>query len=245
MESGSRAVSARKRTGDLGQFMDRQYGLIFDVDGVIADTERVNAQASIKVFAELFGIRDVVRSDFEAGLGRGAAEYVRAAARAHGIELSDQQVDIATEARQANFLAMLQEHPLPAFPGVLELMKAALGRDDFRIGIATSSTREKSEAVLKSAQVPYEQMAYVTGSDVQNKKPHPELFLTAAVRLGLDPARCVVIEDAPDGITATHAAGCCCVAVTNSTDRKMLVEAELVVQSLEEVDVRMLVDLID
>ena len=47
-------------------------GVIFDVDGVIADSERVNAEASIEVFAELFGLR-VVRADFEAGLGRGAA----------------------------------------------------------------------------------------------------------------------------------------------------------------------------
>ena len=221
------------------------YGLIFDVDGVIADTERVNAEASIKVFADLFGVEGVVRSDFEVGLGRGAAEYVRAAARVHGLELSDAQVDAATEARQTHFLAMLKNEPLPAFPGVLELMEAALARGDFRVGIATSSTREKSEAVLKSAGIPYEQMVYVTGSDVKNKKPDPELFLMAAARLGLDPAQCIVIEDAPDGVAAAHAAGCRCVAVTNSTGREKLAEANLVVQSLEEVDLRMVVGLVD
>ena len=220
------------------------YGLIFDVDGVVADTERVNAEASIKVFADLFGVGNVVRADFEAGLGRGAAEYVRAAARVHDLKLSDAQVDAATEARQFNFLAMLENEPLPAFPGVLELMEAAMARDDFRVGIATSSTREKSEAVLKSARIPYEQMAYVTGSDVKNKKPDPELFLTAAARLGLDPARCVVIEDAPDGVAAAHAAGCRCVAVTNSTTPEKLDEADRVIRSLEEVDVCALVDLL-
>ena len=91
--------------------MAKQYGLIFDVDGVIADTERVNAAASIKVFADLFGVQDVVRADFEAGLGRGAAEYVRSAARVHGLELSDEQVEAATMARQENFLAMLTAEP--------------------------------------------------------------------------------------------------------------------------------------
>jgi len=60
-----------------------KYGLIFDVDGVITDTEPVNAQASIEVFADLFGVEGVQRSDFEAGLGRGAEEYVKAAARVH------------------------------------------------------------------------------------------------------------------------------------------------------------------
>lgn len=225
--------------------MQKKYGLIFDVDGVIADTERVNADASIQVFADRFGVPDVVRADFEAGLGRGAAEYVRSAARVHGIDLSDEQVETATEARQDNFLAMLKAAPLPAFPGVLELMNSAMDRDDFCVGIATSSTREKSEAVLESARVPYTQMAYVTGSDVTHKKPHPELFLTAADRLGLDPERCVVIEDAPNGIEAAHAAGCRCVAVTNSADPAKLAEADRIVSTLDEVKLETLMGLID
>lgn len=225
--------------------MDMTKGLIFDVDGVVADTERVNAEASIKVFADLFGVQGVVRADFEAGLGRGAAEYVRSAARVHGIELSDEQVNAATVARQDNFLAMLQAEPLPAFPGVLELMESALSRDDFCVGIATSSTREKSEAVLKSAQIPYFRMAYVTGSDVKNKKPDPELFLKAAAQLGIDPSRCVVIEDAPDGVAAARAAGCRCVAVTNSTTADKLAEADRVVSSLDHVDIQDLIDLMN
>jgi HAD superfamily hydrolase (TIGR01509 family) len=225
--------------------MAKQYGLIFDVDGVIADTERVNAEASIKVFADLFGVQGVVRADFEAGLGRGAAEYVRSAACVQGIKLSDEQVEVATTARQDCFLAMLAAEPLAAFPGVLELMESAMERDDFLVGIATSSTREKSEAVLTSAQIPYTQMVYVTGSDVKNKKPDPELFLTAAERLGLDPAHCVVIEDAPDGVAAAKAAGCRCVAVTNSTAPGKLAEADLIVSSLEEVDIEIVTGLID
>ena len=96
--------------------MQAQYGLIFDVDGVIADTERVNAEASIKVFAELFGLQGVVREDFEAGLGRGATEYIRSAARVHDLELSDEQVAEATEARQNNFLDLLRAEPLPRWP---------------------------------------------------------------------------------------------------------------------------------
>lgn len=220
----------------------KTYGLIFDVDGVVADTERVNATASIKVFADLFGLQDVTRSDFEAGLGRGAAEYVRSAARVHGLALSDEQVAAATEARQSNFLAMLEAEPLPAFPGVLELMTAAMQSDKFRVGIATSSTREKSEAVLRSASVPYTKLVYVTGSDVVNKKPHPELFLTAAEKLGIAPDLCTVIEDAPNGVEAAHAAGCRCIAVTNSAGREKLKEADRVVDTLVDVDLQSLID---
>lgn len=222
-----------------------QFGLIFDVDGVIADTERVNAEASIKVFADLFGVHDVVRADFEAGLGRGAAEYVRSAARVHNVELSEEQVHAATAARQSTFLEMLAAEVLPAFPGVLELMSSARKSGMFKVGIATSSTREKSEAVLKSAEVPYLEMVYVTGSDVTHKKPNPELFLTAAERLGCAPSQCVVIEDAPNGVEAAKAAGCRCVAVTNSTGRDNLMDADRVVDSLVELNLRALEHLLD
>ncbi len=234
---GSYFCAGPKLEGDL-------YGLIFDVDGVIADTEAVNARASIRVFRDLFGIDDVKREDFEAGLGRGAAEYVRAAADVHGLELTREQIEAATKARQANFLALLHEEPLPPFPGVLELMTSALDRDDVRLAIATSSTREKSQAVLESARVPYREIVYITGSDVTHKKPHPELFLTAARRLAIAPASCLVIEDAPDGVEAAHRAGCRCLAVTNSVGAQKLARAERVVGNLSGVNLETVIDLI-
>lgn len=220
------------------------YGLIFDVDGVIADTEAVNARASIQVFRDLFGVDGVQRKDFEAGLGRGAAEYVRAAANVHGLELTSEQIDEATVARQANFLALLESDPLPPFPGVLELISAALARADARLGIATSSTREKSQAVLESARIPYREVVYITGSDVTHKKPHPELFLTAARRMSIAPERCVVVEDAPNGVEAAHNAGCRCIAVTNSVEAGKLVQADLVVESLSELSLEAVAGLI-
>jgi HAD superfamily hydrolase (TIGR01509 family) len=221
-----------------------RYGLIFDVDGVIADTEAVNAQASIEMFEELFGLKGVRRRDFEAGLGRGAAAYVRAAATVHGLKLTDEQVEEATKMRQEKFLDMLENRPLAAFAGVLELMQAATARDDFGLAIATSSTRQKSEAVLKSAQVPYRQMTYITGSDIKKKKPDPELFVTAARQASVEPMRCVVIEDAPDGVAAAKAAGCKCIAVTNSTTAEKLTDADLIVDSLAEVNIERVLTLL-
>jgi HAD superfamily hydrolase (TIGR01509 family) len=218
-------------------FMDRRYGLIFDVDGVIADTEGANAEASIKVFEDMFGITGVKREDFEAGIGRGAQAYVQAAAQVHGLEMTGEQVEQATRMRQENFLSILRQKPLPAFPGVLELMTSALARDDFKVAIATSSTRGKSQAVLKSARIPYEQMAYVTGDQVKNKKPDPELFLTAAQRIGIAASDCVVIEDAPNGVEAAKAAGARCIAVTNTTTKENLSKADMVCDSLKEIDV--------
>jgi len=229
----------------LLETMDKLYGLIFDVDGVIADTEAVNARASIKVFADLFGIEGVVREDFEAGLGRGAEEYVKAAARIHGLELTEEQIKKATQMRQEYFLKILSQEPLPAFPGVLELMDKAMQREDFRLAIATSGTLEKSRAVLEAAKVPYRKMVYINGNDVKNKKPDPELFLLAAERMGIEPADCVVIEDAPNGIQAAKAAGAKCIAVTNSTIAANLSEADLICDSLEQIELKTITKLIE
>jgi HAD superfamily hydrolase (TIGR01509 family) len=224
----------------MGELM----GLIFDVDGVIADTEAVNARATIKVFAEQFGVQGVQRGDFEAGLGRGAEAYVLAAAEMHGFKMSAEQVATATRLRQENFLALLALEPLPLFPGVIELIEEAMAREDFKVGIATSSTKEKSEAVLKSAGIPYEQMAYINGNDVTRKKPDPQLFLLCADRMKVSPQRCVVIEDAPNGVQAAKAAGSKCLAVTNSTTAGNLAEADLIVDSLTEVNLDTLAKMI-
>jgi HAD superfamily hydrolase (TIGR01509 family) len=221
-----------------------KYGLIFDVDGVIADTEAINASASIKVFEDLLGVNGVVRKDFEAGLGQGAEQYVKAAARVHNFELTEQQVKQATELRQEYFLKILSEEPLPPFPGVLELIDEALKKKDFRVAIATSGTLEKSRAVLNAAKIPYRKMVYINGSDVKNKKPNPELFLLAAERMGIEPKSCVVIEDAPNGIRAAKAAGAKCIAVTNSTTADSLAEADLVCDSLEQLDLEKIKNLI-
>ena len=225
--------------------INKRYGLIFDVDGVIADTEAVNARVSIKVFADLFGVEGVVREDFEAGLGRGAEEYVKAGARAHGLELTDEQVEQATQLRQEYFLNILTEEPLPSFPGVLEIMDEAMQREDFRVAIATSGTLEKSRAVLNAAGVPYRKMVYINGNDVKHKKPDPELFLIAAEQMGIGPAHCVVIEDAPNGVQAAKAAGARCIAVTNSTTAPKLTEADLICDSLEQINLDMIQELID
>ncbi len=224
---------------------DAQYGLIFDVDGVIADTEAVNAAATIAVFADCFGLQGVQRSDFEAGLGRGAEAYVRAAAEVHGFSMTSEQVDLAAEKRQEYFLRLLAENPLPPFPGVMELLNTAMNRSDFKVGIATSGTKEKSEAVLNAAGIPYRELTYINGSVVKHKKPDPELFLTCAQQMGMPPERCVVIEDAPNGVEAAKAAGSLCIAVTNSTTREKLSQADKIVESLTELTIDTVVKLLD
>ncbi len=225
--------------------MMHRYGLIFDVDGVVADTESVNRRVSVQVFNDLFGVKGVRDEDFAAGLGRGAHEYVKAAARAHSLDLTDEQLDRAVQYRQDLFLKVLQSEPLAPYPGVMELIEAGLASDDFEVAIATSGTLEKSRAALVAAGIPYTRMVYVNGDDVKHKKPDPELFLVAARRIGLAPVRCVVIEDAPNGVQAAKAAGAWCIAVTNTTPAEDLQEADRICGSLEGIDLTVIRSLVD
>jgi HAD superfamily hydrolase (TIGR01509 family) len=225
--------------------MPQLYGLIFDVDGVIADTEPLNARVTIRVLKEMFGLEGVADEDFEAGIGRGAEAYVKAGATAHGLELTDEQALAATQVRERYLIEALHQEPLPAFPGVLKLIQAGLDDPNFRLAIATSASRDLSRAILESAGVPYQRMACVSGSEIKKKKPDPGLFLTAAKRMSLPPVRCIVFEDAPSGVQAAGAAGTRCIAVTNSVPAEELSEADVVCDSLERIDLAVLRSLVD
>lgn len=225
--------------------MKQGYGLIFDVDGLIADTEPLNARVTIRVLAEMFGLQGVRPEDFAAGYGKGAEAFVKAGARVHGLELTDEQAHAGAELRERYLTEAVRADGLPAFPGVLDLIHAALAQDGFRLAIATSATRDLSEAILDAVKVPHQKMVYVSGSEVTRKKPDPQIFLIAIRRLGIEAARCIVFEDAPSGVQAARAAGAKCVAVTNTVPARELAGADRICDSLEEIDLAALRALVD
>lgn len=225
--------------------MKQGCGLIFDVDGLIADTEPLNARVTIRVLAEMFGLQGVRPEDFAAGYGKGAEAFVKAGARVHGLELTDAQAHAGAELRERYLTEAVRAEGLPAFPGVLDLIHAALGENGFRLAIATSATRELSEAILDAVKVPHQKMVYVSGSEVTKKKPDPQIFLIAIRRLGIEAQRCIVFEDAPSGVQAARAAGARCVAVTNTVPAEELAGADRICDSLEEIDLTALCELVD
>jgi sugar-phosphatase len=97
--------------------------------------------------------------------------------------------------------------------------------------VVTSGIRAVAELRLRHTRLPAPRVL-VTAEEVRHGKPHPEGFLTAAARLGIDPVRCVVVEDAPPGIEAAHAAGMRVVAIASTYDAEALTAAEAVVPTL-------------
>ena len=103
--------------------------------------------------------------------------------------------------------------------------------------IATSGQKAKQFPVIEGTGLRLEWFdVVVTGDEVDRKKPDPQIYLRTAERLGLSPSRCIVFEDAPAGVAAAKAAGMTCVAVTTSAPREQLQAADLIVESLAELD---------
>ncbi len=198
--------------------------LIFDVDGVIAETEVLNARASVLMFQQLYGV-DVQPEDFRPFVGTGDERYVEGVAEKYGVNID---TGAAVQRRAENFFKLLADQPLPAAPGIMELVIAARDDPELKLAIATSGNKDKQFPVIEGT-------GLITGDDVTHKKPHPEIYLVTAEKLGLPPERCVVLEDAPAGVEAARSAGMHCIAVPSSVDAAQLAAADLVVDSLAEV----------
>ncbi len=210
----------------------KTWAMIFDVDGVVADTEVLNARASVLMFKELYAT-EVQAEDFRPFVGTGDERYVEGVAEKYGVTID---TAAAVERRKDNFFRLLENEPLPAMPGVPALVQAARDSEAIRVAIATSGNRDKQFPVIEGTGLVLEWFdVVITGDHVTRKKPDPQIYRITAEHLGIAPERCVVFEDAPAGVEAAKAAGMACVAVTSSVEREQLRAADRIVDSLAEV----------
>ena len=205
--------------------------VIMDVDGVIIDTEKTNAVASIQMFRELYNI-EVKPQDFVPFMGTGSVRYVQGVAEKYGIDID---VKKATRKREENFIKNLNN--LQLFPGVRNFIQV-VKQNGLKIAIATSSDQSKFQAAFQRVGLVEQQFdVIVTGSEIKHKKPHPEIYFATAKKLELKPSDCLVIEDSIMGVEAAKKAGAFSVAVTNTFSKNDLAKADLIVGNLEELDI--------
>lgn len=203
--------------------------IIFDMDGVLADSEPLINAAAIAMFKEK-GLT-VQPEDFTPFVGAGEDRYVGGVAESYGFPLDT----AAAKGRTYEIYLDMVPSKLEAFPGVVELAHACR-EAGLLVAVASSADRVKVEANLNKIGLPSTFWnVIVTGDLVQNKKPAPDGFLYAARELGMDPPACTVVEDAVNGIHAAHAAGMRCVAVAHTFPIDRLKEADVVRQKISEV----------
>lgn len=195
-------------------------GLLFDVDGVLVDSEVFIAEAAAAMFDELYGAKVDV-AEFSPFVGTGEDQYLGGVARRRGIPID---ISVAKDHTYELYFKVIRGK-MREVPGALALVRACRAAG-VKTAIATSADKKKLDANLAEiGLVEADFDAVVTGLDVARKKPWPDIYLEAARRIGLDPSDCLVVEDAVTGIQAGRAAGATCAGITTTFAPQLLLEA--------------------
>jgi HAD superfamily hydrolase (TIGR01509 family) len=208
--------------------LTRYAGVVFDMDGVLLDSEPLHYGVAARVLAaEGYTLDDELYRTFTGRTAEAMWEDL------HLRFSLPKPREAYLDAYDVGVLAALAE-PLTPAPGARELVHRLVERG-MPIALASSSQRVWIQATLRGLGLDGVFPVIVSGQDVVRGKPAPDIYLLAAAGLGQPPERCVAIEDAPAGVASARAAGMDVVAVrTHLQEGYPFAEATVVVDSLEE-----------
>ena len=192
-------------------------GVIFDMDGVLCDSEPFIAKAACRMFAETYRL-SVSHRDFLPFVGTGENRFIGGVAEKYGVT-----INLARDKARvyAIYLEIIRGRLQP-LPGARDFIADCRQRG-FRLAVATSADRIKLDGNLAEIGIPPQTFdTIITGDRIQRKKPDPEIFLKAAAQLDFVPQECLVIEDAENGVRAAKSAGSRCLALTTTYDAAQL-----------------------
>jgi beta-phosphoglucomutase len=204
-------------------------GVLFDMDGVLVDSETFICRAAVEMFREKgLSVKEI---DFQPFVGMGENRYIGGVAEKYHL-----QIDIAgAKARTYQIYEVLAKGNLHPLPGAIELIEKcrSLG---LKLALATSTDKAKMEINLIAIGLTVNSFeSTVNGLEVDRKKPFPDIYLKASQNIGLKPEESLVVEDAVVGVKAAHEAGCRCLAVTTTFKKEELNEADWICDSLLKV----------
>jgi len=205
--------------------------VIWDMDGVIADTGAFHCRSWQFAFNKQ-GIT-FTEADFQRIFGQRNDTIIRLIL---GREVTQSEIESIANDKEVYFRETVKSHVRP-FPGVMALLKTQKTHG-ISAAVASSAPLENIQLILAEAGIADYFQAIVFGKEVSEGKPSPQVFLKAAEKLGVEPANCIVIEDAVAGVAGAKRAGMRCIAVTNTHEAAGLSQADLVVDSLEKVGIR-------
>lgn len=206
--------------------LDGPYGVLWDMDGVLVDSGEFHFAAWVEALRRE-GL-PYTREQFRVMFGMDNRTFLTALL---GREPEPAWLARVSDDKEAAFRDAIrgQAQPLPGVVSWLQRLQAAGARQ----AVASSAPQANVDLLIESLGLRAYFDALVSTRDLPGK-PDPAVFLEAARRVGLPPARCVVIEDAVPGVTAARRAGMACVAVTNTNRRQALSGADIVVDSLAD-----------
>jgi HAD superfamily hydrolase (TIGR01509 family) len=204
----------------LSSVLSKCQAVIFDLDGVIADTEPLKFAAYQTVFREAYGI-ELPTEDVT---WRGMKEQSVIAYWFNKFQLTGEPKKLI-QAKRAAYHSFLERGQISPVPGINKFVQWLELTQKLR-GVATSSSRQEAVTVLENLGIVKAFNAIATRDDIQQLKPHPEVYLTVASTLRIHPSKCVVFEDSQSGVSAAKAAGMFCVGVLTSFSEADLAHAD-------------------
>lgn len=201
--------------------------VIFDMDGVIINSEPLHHKVEREIVEELGG----KLSDEEVASFVGTTDYNMWSKikKKFNFKLS---VEELIEMKKERFMKEIDEIQL--VPNFMDFM-LSLYKKGYLMAIASSNNRKIVDTIVNKFQL-YKYMKFIiSGEEVKRSKPDPEIFLTAAKKMNVTPSDCIVIEDATNGVKAAKAAGMKCIGLKNTdTGKQDLSEADLIIENFNE-----------
>ncbi|MBV9923890.1 MAG: HAD-IA family hydrolase [Acidobacteria bacterium] len=197
---------------------------LWDVDGTLIDSREYHWLSWRGTLAEE-GF-DVTPEQFADSFGRRNDEILRG----YFPSYNDEEITRVGEAKEVAYRRLVRERGIELLPGVRRWLDR-LHAGGWRQAVASSAPRANLEVIVEALKLTGYFAAVAAAEDVTEGKPDPQVFLVAAAKLGVEPAQCVVVEDAPAGTEAARRAGMRCVGVLSSHGE---LEADIVVRTLEE-----------
>ncbi|MGH4124304.1 MAG: HAD family hydrolase [Clostridium sp.] len=207
--------------------------VIFDMDGVIIDSEPVHMKLENEIYKKL-GI-EVTGDEHHSFVG--ATSHYMWEALKNKYKLN-QTIEELIEFDRSEYFKHLNsdECEISLIGGVKDLIED-LHENGIKLAIASSSPLNVIEAIVKKFQIEEYFEAFVTGDYVNRSKPEPDIFLFASEKLGVNPKNCVVIEDSHNGVLAARKAGMKCVGINSDVSGSQDISmADLVINSFKEVN---------
>jgi beta-phosphoglucomutase len=204
--------------------------IVFDFDGVLADSEPLHLRAYQEVLAGL-GVTFTRDEYYAAYLGYDDAGVFTALAEAHGWAMSPSKLEALIAEKGRIFDAIVESGDV-LYPGAAECVEQLAAA--YALGIASGALRPEIEAVLRGAGLEHHFRFIVASGDTPRSKPAPDPYLRAIELHGLAPGSCLAIEDSRWGIMSAQDAGLRCIGITTTYPAQELAMADRVITSLAE-----------
>jgi len=211
------------------------WAVIFDMDGVIIDSEPFHWIVNKRIFIEL-GV-DISESEYQQYIGTSNTNMWTSLKKQY--RLSQEVSDLVVMQVNGN-IAYMETEEIPQVRGVVQLI-GELSSNKIPLAIASSSPYRIIDMVVSGFNIRNNFSAIVSGEDFEHGKPAPDIFLKASQLLGVPPEKCVVIEDSTHGVTAAHAAGMRCVGLNNkNSGNQNLNGADMIINGFSELSIQKL-----